>query len=75
MSITEMQFDCREIRVEGVRYDKIRIIADDVETDDVMESIKRNGDIDEALDCLSESDVIDWLERKGYTITDDNQAA
>lgn len=75
MSIAEMQIDCREVRIEGVRYDLIRVVADGVDTDDVMEAIKRNGDIEEALDCLSEQDVIEWLKKKGYTITEDTEAA
>lgn len=75
MSIAEMQIDCREVRIEGVRYDLIRVIADGVDTEDVMNAIKRNGDIDEALDCLSASDVIDWLEKQGYTVTEDSTAA
>ncbi|CAM3448972.1 hypothetical protein KLVA111870_02105 [Klebsiella variicola] len=75
MSIAEMQIDCREVRIEGVRYDLIRIIADGVDIDDVMNAIKRNGNIVEALDCLSVSDVIGWIENQGYTVTDNDTAA
>ncbi|HBK3068656.1 TPA: hypothetical protein LG184_004889 [Citrobacter freundii] len=75
MAIKEVTFDCSEARIEGVRYDLIRVVADHVDIDDVMKAIKLHDDTSEALDCIGEEDVIEWLEGKGYKISEDDEAA
>ncbi|HIE3985910.1 TPA: hypothetical protein ACXNHL_002692 [Serratia marcescens] len=71
MSIEEVTFDCKEVRIEAVRYDLVRVIADRVDIEDVMGSIKRHGDTDEALDCIGEEAVIKWIEKQGYVVTEE----
>ncbi|MBZ9583446.1 hypothetical protein [Klebsiella quasivariicola] len=75
MAIQEVTFDCSEVRIEGVRYDLIRVVADHVDIDDVMKAIKLHDDTSEALDCIGEDDVVEWLQNKGYEITKDSEAA
>lgn len=74
MSIVEMKFDCSEVKIEGIRYGQCRVIADNADIDDVMNSIKSNGDVDSALDCIGVSDVIDWIERQGYKVEEEDGA-
>lgn len=71
MSIEEVTFDCKEVRIEAVRYDLVRVIAERVDMDDVMNAIKHQGDTDDALDCLGEDVVIKWIERQGYVVNEE----
>lgn len=69
MSIEEVTFDCKEVRIEAVRYDLVRVIAERVDMEDVMTAIKRHGDTDEALDRIGEEAVIQWVEKQGYVVS------
>ncbi|PNK67524.1 hypothetical protein [Hafnia paralvei] len=75
MSLAELTFDCSSVSIEGLRYGSTRVVADSVDVDDLITQIKSDGAVDEALEIIGETDVIKWLEERGYSVKAEDDAA
>lgn len=75
MSLAELTFDCSSVSIEGLRYGATRVVADSVDVDDLIAQIESDGAIGEALELIGETEVIKWLEERGYSVKDEDDAA